>query len=160
MALHDTPDHNGRSRRLRWLLLIAVLCALGLVIQRYSPPKPGLGHVVPVSGEVIVGDEPLEEGTITFIPDPAKGNNSRWYATGKIERGVYELETAGVKGAPPGWYKVILAPFTLLRGRPPLLFDRRFGNPDRTPLSIEVVEPPDRKSYDFKVPAAEASAER
>jgi len=160
MALHDTPDRNCRSRRLRWLLLIAVVCALGLVTRRYSPPKPGPGHVVPVSGEVIVGDEPLEEGTITFIPDPEKGNSSRWYATGKIERGVYELTTAGSKGAPPGWYKVILAPFTLIRGVPPLLFERRFGNPDRTPLSIEVVDSPDRKSYDFKVPAAKASAAR
>ncbi len=159
MALHDIPDRNGRSRRLPWLVLIAVACALALFVQRYSR-KPGPGHVVPVSGQVIVGDEPLEEGTITFIPDAAKGNDCRWSPTGKIVGGVYELSTAGVKGAPPGWYKVILVPFSLQRGRPVFLFDRRFGNPERTPLSIEVVDAPDGKSYEFKVPPVETSAAR
>jgi hypothetical protein len=76
MAMQDGPAPNGRPRRLRWLVLIAVVCAPALFVQRYSR-KPGPGHVVPVSGQVIVGDEPLEEGTITFVPDAAKGNNSR-----------------------------------------------------------------------------------
>lgn len=159
MALHGTPDRNGRSRRLAWLVLIAAMCALALFVQRYSR-RPGPGHVVLVSGEVFVGDEPLEEGTITFIPDPAKDNDCRWSPTGKIVGGVYELSTAGVKGAPPGWYKVILAPFKLRPSRPVFLFDRRFGNPDRTPLSAEVIDSPDGKPYDFKVPAAETSAAR
>jgi hypothetical protein len=72
--------------------------------------------------------------------------------------GVYEVSTAGVKGAPPSWYKVILSPY-MLGISPVHLFDRRFGDPDRTPLSVEVVDSYDGKPYRFKVPAAETSAE-
>jgi hypothetical protein len=158
MAILGTLAGKDRSRRLLWLVLLAAACAVALFVQRYSR-KPGPGHVVSVSGEVTVGDEPLEEGTITFIPDPAKGNTSRWCPTGKVEGGVYELSTAGVNGAPVGWYKVILSPFTLGVGQPaPVLFDRRFGNPDRTPLSVEIIDSPAGKSYDFKLPAPRTTA--
>src|SRR5438105_2223230 len=158
MALHGTLAGNDRSRRLPWLVLLAAACAVALFVQRYSR-KTGPGHVVPVSGEISVGNEPLEEGSITFVPDPAKGNHSRWCPTGKVEGGAYELSTSGVKGAPPGWYKVILSPFTLDLSRPaPAVFDRRFGNPDRTPLCVEIVDSPDGKSYDFKLPAPQTPA--
>ncbi len=153
MALRPSLAWNVPSPRLFWLVLVALVLGLILFLQR-GPGKTSVGHVVPVSGEVTVGNEPLEEGTITFIPDSAKGNTSRYCPSGKVEKGVYELFTEGENGAPPGWYKVIVSSFTLDLNRPaPALFDRRFGNPDRTPLSIEVVDSLGEKSYDFRLPA-------
>src|SRR5258708_6156426 len=100
--------HEGRSRsRVVTLAVIAVATVLTLWLPR-SPHNPTVGLVVPVWGEVTVDNEPLEEGKITFIPDPDKGNTCPFIPTGKVLNGVYEVSTEGQIGAPPGWYKIIL----------------------------------------------------
>jgi hypothetical protein len=127
-----------------------LLCVGGVVAVLENRSK--LGAVVPVSGKVTVEEEPLEEGTITFIPDPGKGNTSVFFATGVVENGTYQVSTEGKDGVPPGWYKVIVYDTTLAKlptaGVPPSRFHRRFSDPDRTPLSIQVMES-GAKSYDF-----------
>jgi|SRR5579884_2654635 len=106
--------------------------------------KARVGAVVPVAGKVTVEEQPLEEGTITFIPDAAKGNTSVFFAAGLIENGAYRVATEDKDGVPPGWYKVIIHDTTLTKlpiaGPPPSSFHRRFSDPDRTPLSVQVLE--------------------
>jgi hypothetical protein len=140
-------------RRLFWLGLTAIALACVVCFLR-TPWKPGVGSVEIVSGEIMVDGEPLEEATITFIPDPSKGNTCRFFPTGPVMNGEYELSTEGKRGAPRGWYKVIVVPPTPEPDQrpPPELFDRRYMNPDKTPLSIEVVESGAQKSYNLQLP--------
>jgi hypothetical protein len=113
--------------------------------------------LVPVSGKVMLGDQPLTIGRVSFIPDGSKGNKAAVACVGHLDsKGQYELHTTGVKasergkGAPLGWYKV-----TLLNtiGSPTLdgKVDRKYFDENKTPLSVEVVEDPSPGHYDFKV---------
>jgi hypothetical protein len=128
-------------------VLLVVVVAAAVFENRLK-----LGTVVPVSGRVTVGEEPLEEGTITFIPEPSKGNTSVFFATGVVENGTYQVSTEGKNGVPPGWYKVIVYDTSLAKlpspGRPPSRFHPRFSDPDHTPLCIQIEES-SAKSYDF-----------
>jgi hypothetical protein len=112
--------------------------------------KPGPGAIYTVSGTVTVDGEPLEEGTITFIPDPSRGNSSAFFPSAKIENGRYVILSSGQRGAGLGWYKVIVVPPILNLNRPPPeLFDRRFMIPDLTPLSVQVQESVKEGEYDI-----------
>jgi hypothetical protein len=64
----------------------------------------------PVKGKVSLNNAPLKGGTITFVPDDAKGNKSKSSPTGMISQdGTYSLTTDGRSGAPAGWYKVTVS---------------------------------------------------
>ena len=152
-AIRFTLTQGSSPRRVLWLGVTALATGLVLYLQQ-GPSGATVGSVVPVSGRVTVDDEPLEEGTVTFIPDPQKGNTSRFFPTGKVQMGSYELSTQGKRGAPPGWYKVIVIPQTLWVGRPPPApFERRFSHPDRTPLAVEVVSSVGQGIYDLRLHA-------
>ncbi|HJT79353.1 MAG TPA: hypothetical protein VJ739_19310 [Gemmataceae bacterium] len=128
-------------RRFFCLAAIALVAGAALYLQRPSR-KPGVGPTVPTAGTVLVDGEPLEEGSVIFIPDPARGNTSPFIGRAQVLNGSYQLATEGKRGVPPGWYKVIvLLPLDSagMLHPPPRLFDRRFSDPDRTPLSVEVL---------------------
>jgi hypothetical protein len=137
---------------------------------RREQPKPV--QLVPVAGKVTVDDRPLvvAEGSVVFWPDPAKGNPSKQPATGamygagnytlytELHKGPYaELQ----KGAPPGWYKVLVFPFTLASGErvpkrvPEELPDSPVPAPymdlDTTPLSVQVTEGPAEDAYHLRL---------
>jgi hypothetical protein len=132
---------------------VALIWAWGLVaLAGCGGPK-----LVPVSGKVTVGDQPLTTGRVYFTPDPAKGNTSRVICIGPVnDQGHYVLQTTGItptetgKGAPPGWYKVTVrhkgGPGEL---RPPVNAD--YLDDNKTPLSVEVVVKPKPGRYDFKL---------
>jgi hypothetical protein len=114
--------------------------------------------LVPVVGKVTIDDQPLAEGSVVFWPDPAKGNQGKEPATGAIYgEGNYTLYTEGKKGAPPGWYKVVVFPFALSslerapKRTPEELPDSPVAAPymdlDTTPLSLEVTESPAEEAY-------------
>ncbi|SRR5579883_183315 len=143
---------RAACRRLAVLCFVVSGVLLVVVAAEVFENRLKLGTVVQVSGKVTVDEEPLEEGTITFIPDPSKGNTSVFFATGVVENGAYQVLTEGKNGVPPGWYKVIVYDTSLARlpspGRPPSRFHPRFSDPDHTPLCIQVEESR-AKSYDF-----------
>ncbi|HJT79355.1 MAG TPA: hypothetical protein VJ739_19320 [Gemmataceae bacterium] len=64
-----------------------------------------------MSGKVTVDGRPLEQGTVTFIPNKARGNWSRSRPSASIKNGAYEVWTRGKVGAPPGWYRVVVDGF-------------------------------------------------
>jgi len=46
---------------------------------------------------------------VLFQPDASKGNHSPFEPAGTIdEEGTYTLLTKDKKGAPPGWYKIVV----------------------------------------------------
>ena len=86
--------------------LIAVLAAtVTIFIASCGGTDDGLGRRFPVSGAVTYNGNPLEKGSISFVPDDAKGVG----ATGAIENGSYKLSTGGDNdGARAGKYKVTI----------------------------------------------------
>jgi hypothetical protein len=121
----------------------------------------GCGGRVAVSGKVTVGDKPLTNGNIVFVPDRDKGNTSLAEPRGTIDdQGHYELSTDGKKGAPPGWYKVcvVSAVDAIPDIRKPTKtqspIDERYATAARTDLSVEVPAGP----FDFKLAAGSGSS--
>jgi hypothetical protein len=124
----------------------------------------GVGKTFPVSGKVMLNNEPLtaETTTVLFVPDAARGNTSSLEAAGTVdEQGTYTLFTRGKKGALPGWYKVVVTATELstassktpLRHRPvpKSLVPGKYGLAKTTDLAVEVVERPAAGAYDLKL---------
>jgi hypothetical protein len=125
----------------------------------------GVGPTFPVSGKVTLNGAPLTAAStiVLFKPDTAKGNTSPVEPTGTVDAdGNYTLTTKGKKGAPPGWYKVIV---TAREEAPPVhpktpkphrpvsksLLPAKYGQGQTSGLSIEVVEDPAPGAYDLKL---------
>src|SRR5262245_808535 len=66
--------------------------------------------LAPVSGKVTLDGQPLTTGSVSFRPDTSRGNASPQQPQGTIDAdGNYELSVPPArKGAPPGWYKVVV----------------------------------------------------
>jgi hypothetical protein len=109
---------------------------------------------IPVSGSVSLDGKPLSVGVVNFFPDTEKGNDHRIAALGPAKSGSYTLATTAVRnydngmGVPVGWYKVCL--LTDIPGAEDLKIHPRFKDPNKTPISIEVVENPGPGAYDIK----------
>jgi hypothetical protein len=137
----------------RWQWRVGrLLCAWGIVAVA------GCGglKLVPVSGTVKMGDQPLKGGAVSFIPDPSRGNHAHVSCLGRLDsQGRYTLTTSAVKGsdsgkgAPLGWYKVTL--ITTLPGAPEIKIDGTYLDPEKTPWEVEVVDHPEPGKYDFQV---------
>jgi hypothetical protein len=124
----------------------------------------GVGKTVPVTGKVTLDDKPLTAAStvILFKPDQARGNTSPFEPIGTVnDQGIYRLVTRGKKGAPPGWYKVIVTATesgsTEGKGKakhrpmPRSLVPARYGLERTTPVAIEVVDSPAEGAYDVKL---------
>jgi hypothetical protein len=87
----------------RFFVLLAVC---GVVVMISCGTDDGLGKRYSVSGTVTYNDNPLERGTISFVPEDSKRNVG---ASGEIEKGSYTLSTGGNNdGAQAGKYKVTI----------------------------------------------------
>ena len=108
---------------------------------------------VPVSGTATLDGKPFSGGVIHFYPDSTKGNNHRVDCLGPVRDGKFTLQTTAVRdpdsgsGAPVGWYKVYL--YTDVPGFD-LKIDPKFTDPEKTTISVEVVENPSPGAYDVK----------
>lgn len=113
----------------------------------------------PVSGKVSNGETAVSNGTVTFHPDAAKGNESVKHPEGLIEGdGTYTLYTEQKPGAPTGWYKVTVfaessatsdAEGEAAYARPDLLVRSDYTMEAETPLSIEVKADAAAGAYDL-----------
>jgi hypothetical protein len=118
------------------------------------------GDLLPVSGTVTLDGQPLKAGSVQFQPDASR-NKSQDIPAGKIVDGKYEMSTRGKKGAPPGWYKVVVRADQFSgdnapkRGgtveAPKSLISLKYANAATTPLSKEVVANPAPDAYDLQV---------
>jgi len=123
-----------------------------------------VGQTWPVSGKITVDDEPFtaQSTILVFKPDASKGNSSPFEPTGSVDaEGVYTLKTKSKKGAPPGWYKVVVTAreeAATVHPKSPKhrptsksLVHARYGQEKTTPLRVEVVEKPEPGAYDLKL---------
>jgi hypothetical protein len=104
---------------------------------------------------VTLDDKPLPAGVLLFHPDASKGNTARAACTGPVKDGRFNLVTSAVdrrdtgSGAPVGWYKVTV--IQDLPGIPILNVHQKFLFPEKTPISIEIVDNPQPGAYDIKL---------
>jgi hypothetical protein len=114
-------------------------------------------ELAPVAGKVTVNGKPLTFGAVSFRPDPSKGNQTRHHPTGEIDaQGNFELYAAGRKGAPPGWYRVLVyADENQKQGATHPLPPRWAVHPkytdEQTTVRLEVVQKPAPDAYDLKL---------
>jgi hypothetical protein len=140
-------------KRLRWFRFAFLALLPSLVLTPGCGPS--LPPLFPVSGKVTLGDKPLTEGQVSLIPE---GNQLPvgLTITGQIDSsGVYKIYTAGKEGAPEGKYKVTVVP--LLTGGSDgkksgsLPFNKKFCDPTKTTLVIQVSASPKENAYDLKL---------
>src|SRR4051812_344013 len=99
-----SPRHLFRASRL-------VTPVLFLALPAFGCGDGGVGKTHPVSGKVTVNGQPLvvKSAVVLFKPNAAKGNTSSFEPTGTVDSsGNYTLYTKTKRGAPPGWYKVLV----------------------------------------------------
>jgi hypothetical protein len=85
---------------------LAILAVPALLVMASCGTDDGLGKRYPVSGTVTYNGNPLEKGTISFVPEDSKRNVG---ASGEIKNGSYTLSTGGNDdGAQAGKYKVTI----------------------------------------------------
>jgi hypothetical protein len=137
-----------------WGLLLGATFLLGLGAAGCGDD---VGTRYPVAGRVLVDGQPLrgKAGSVLFKPDPSKGNTGPHEAAATIdEEGGYTLFTQGKKGAPPGWYKVVV--YVTEKGadreaKPPRVFHPRYSSEKTTTLAAEIVANPASGQYDLKL---------
>jgi len=124
--------------------------ALGVLVLALSGCG-GVGTLYPVSGKVTVDGKPLKDGQVSFVPDKEKGNKAPVAPFGKIKDGSYSLDTKGQPGAPAGWYQIMVE--TQYPGGPEKHTElpRRFSDPGKSGLAVEVVPSAAAGAYDLKV---------
>jgi hypothetical protein len=138
------------------LLFAALACGCG--------DDGGVGKTYPVNGRITINQEPLtaKSTIVLFKPDASKGNTGEFEPVGTVdETGTYTVLTKGKKGAPPGWYKVVVTATESGSVHPNNRTDHRpvaqsivppkYGQDKTTDLSVEVVENPSPEAYDLKL---------
>ncbi len=161
-------DHDRESKRkaenrhrlvVQWAVLglVGVACLGGLTALVFYLTRPGgpatKFKTAPVSGVVLLDNQPLTKGVVMFHADTAKGNATQATPSGEIDaEGRYELHTGKSRGAPPGWYRVTVCfekPGEVNRGvnGPKPLYNEKFERDDRTPLHVEVKEGASQGAY-------------
>src|SRR6266436_3496988 len=123
-------------------------------------------RLTPVQGKLYIGDQPAQGGTgfVTFHPDASKGNKWMEESVGEIkEDGTYVLNARGAAGAAPGWYKVAVNYSEVLNPANPYVTKwlmpqpEKYGDWNKSGISVEVVEKPQPGQYDIKLPAMAGS---
>jgi hypothetical protein len=114
----------------------------------------GTEKLTRVAGKVTVDGQPLKAGSVCFRPDASHGNTSPHQPSGPIDaEGNYELSVPPErKGAPLGWYKVVVIAYDNPRpGNLKSLIPTKYGEEKSTPLKVEVIEKPEPSRYDLKL---------
>jgi hypothetical protein len=152
------------SVRAPWLRVLNVWISLGALL--IGGCGSGSGNLLPVTGTVGLegksGDEKfLDGGSVAFHPDARRGNRSQDIPVATIVNGKYELSTRGKRGAPPGWYKVVVICDNFAGGKVPpkgataemprSVIRREYTQASSTPLEKEVVANPSAGAYDLQL---------
>jgi hypothetical protein len=131
--------------------LVFSLAAIGLSGCGKSGPK-----LVPVAGTVtLVDGTRIAYGHVILHPDTSRGNTSQEVSQGTIRDGSYTIMTGARPGAPVGAYKVSIEAAKEVNPNNPYftewLADERYVDPNRSNLTMDVVENPEPGRYDFKL---------
>jgi hypothetical protein len=149
----------------RWPLVWSVCVGQALTSAGCGKDAPRL---VPVAGTVTVAEQPIPAGSIQFRADVTRGNNSMEVPVGVIQPdGRFELSTGGKKGAPAGWWKVVVHADNFQMIEPPpspvwplfpegwqppkTLVHERYLNPGTSDVSVEIRADDPSHRYEVKL---------
>jgi hypothetical protein len=153
-------------RRGPWLTA-AMLTTLLAGCGGSPPPGTPLPELVPVSGTVTMGDEPISQAVVTFLPENVSGDGFGGFgltdASGRYEVGTM-YDGKSNPGLPVGKYKVIVSKMVAPDGKalppdpevPPAMQGGResiplpFCSPAQTPFRADIPAG-GGDSIDFKV---------
>jgi hypothetical protein len=128
-------------------LLCLLPCAL-LTFASCSQPR------YPVEGKVTLDGHPLKVGSVLFWSD-VKAERSGLPRGDIRADGSYSLYTGGAEGAPVGTYKVTVFAEELPDSTKPdktnVIVPKKYTRPDTTPLTVKVVQVPDKGAYDLNL---------
>lgn len=136
-------------------LLLMLLIVSGVAGCGGASDSPKVAVVI---GQLTLKGNPYAKAGVSFRPDTDKGNKTKFIPSATAnEDGEYELITGDQKGAPVGWYKVVIAaPSAPIAageapksGPPP--FNSKYADPSATPFSVEVKETNPPEPFDFDV---------
>lgn len=134
---------------------LSIVLSSCLTISLGCGPAPT--RLAPVSGKVTIQDAPLPYGRIVLKPDAAQGNTFKGEPSGEIKAdGTYALQTDGKPGAPVGAYRVAIfsiKPSTPEDGYKPPVWaaSQEYSDPDKSGLTLNVVESPAAGAYDVQL---------
>jgi hypothetical protein len=145
LACPMVGQRGGRSSM--WLA-----CLLGAVVVLSAIGCGESGPLLyPVSGTVRFDGKPLPQVGVSFFADASKGNDSGHIAAAAADvDGRFTLSTVAESGAPPGWYKVVVSPYTpgpVEVPKPP--YNEKYLTVDTTDMSIEVKADAAPNAYDL-----------
>lgn len=136
------------------MLDLRAIVAIGFIAFAAGCSSEG-EKLAPVAGAITANGKAVPSGTLTFYPDSTKGNASKHQPNGVITAdGRFEMFLTGnKKGAPPGWYKVVVyAVDDPQPGKPNKYFvSKKYSNIASTPLQFEVIDNPEPGRYDLKL---------
>lgn len=138
---------------MRFEIAITLLAPLTIFVGCGPAPT----KLIPVTGKVTIQDEPLPYGRIVLKPDATQGNMFQGEPSGEIKSdGTYTLQTDGKPGAPVGIYHVTIfsiKPSTPEDGYKPPVWaaSQDYSHPDKSGLTLNVVESPAAGAYDVKL---------
>jgi hypothetical protein len=140
---------------IRFVAIVAVVLISGCGSDPY-----GVGQCVPVRGQVLVNGQPLRLpagafGRVWFYPDVSRGNTCPQVPSGDLDaEGRFELAVRGRKGAPPGWYRVMVVASEQADPNHPTRKRKSFVHPryasvDTSGLLLQVVAAPAAEEYNL-----------
>ena len=135
-------------------LVTAALVSVGLFVGCGKVEGPAL---IPVSGKLLVDGKPIQGITVMFLPDNSKGTSGPASVGVTDTEGSFSLAAAGNrKGAVVGHHRVTAScPFNPAGGSSAdgqaqaataCSLPAAYGDPGRSPLSVEVVADPARNT--------------
>lgn len=131
--------------------------ALGVLLFLTSCQENRL-QLVPVRGNVRLGDRLVTTGYVSFRGDASQGNSTLHIPIGTIQAtGTYELHTNGQPGAPLGRYKVLVfIDANQQQGavhplRPQWLMHEKYTREETTDLRVDVVPNASSTAYDLQL---------
>ena len=139
----------------RSALYLAALLSGGIILAPAGCSSKSADNLAPVAGKVTVNGKPLTTGSVSLRPDPAQGNKTEHQPNGAIDaEGSYELVVPPAKkGAPLGWYKVVVTAYDNPMPNKPLksFIHMKYSDERSTPLRFEVIKNPEPGRYDLKL---------
>ena len=134
---------------------VCLLVSICAVLSLGCPKKDGeVPDTVPVSGTVTVDGQPVTAGQVSFVAFD-KEQKVGGICAGQLDpSGGYVLYTGGKEGAPPGRYKVTVAPSMMPTGdskMPSMPFNMKFADAAKTTLIVTVAANAAPGTYDLKL---------
>ncbi len=145
-------DENSRIAYILPFFLLASIVTVGCGGSADEGPQ-----VVAVTGTVTINGAPVKGAGVSFRPDESQGNKTGFIPGGTTDAaGKYELSaTASKKGAPPGWYKVVVMPPSAPPGSDKVVevpeYNAKFQDPAKTDLVFEVKESSEPLVFDIQL---------